>query len=222
MTLAESLAALSLHEPVTIEALDIDVLAHILNQLPPEDGLAREVARVAPVCRAFSDAARHASVSPHFDNVVVLEDKLVCKVLVSPDGQIVTRRPVDNTFKVWHGAACMHTAQAGPRTTDSISSWAVLPGGERFVSVGTADSKTAAKVWNYDGTLASMFEVKHAKSLVAMPDGEHIAIGLKPLTLDPVERHAGSGCSSSMVPSLTHSSCPACHPGTYAWRRTCW
>ena len=191
MTLAESIAALTLHEPATtIEALDIDVLAHILMQLPPDDGLAREVARTAPVCRAFCDAARHASVSPHFDNVVVLEDKLVCKVLVSPDGQIVTRRPVDNTFKVWHGAMCTHTAQAGPRTTDSISSWAVLPGGKRFVSIGTADSKTAAKVWNYDGSLASMFEVKHAKSLVAMPDGEHIAIGLKPLTLDLVERHA--------------------------------
>ena len=91
----------------------------------------------------------------------------------APDGRIITGS-YDRTIKVWRDGVCERTIQAHD---DDINCVAMVPGGERFVSV--ADD--CAKLWTLDGSPEKIITSDQAHPVwrvAALPDGAHFVFGL--------------------------------------------
>ena len=137
-----------------VTELTSDALSSVLNRLT----IAHEIAAVAPTCRAFNLAVRHAIAARRFTGEVVTlagseqrvgsegHKQAVYGVAAVPDGRILTAS-ADSTVRVWRDGQCERTIQAHHTELRAV---AVLPGGARFVS-GALDG--TAKLWTLDGTL---------------------------------------------------------------------
>jgi WD40 repeat protein len=154
-----------------VTELPTDALSSVLNRLT----IAHEIAAVAPTCRAFNLAVRHAIAARRFTGEVVTlagHTRAVMGVAAAPDGRVITGS-YDNTVKVWCDGACERTIQAH---ADEVLAVAVLPGGARFVSV--SDDGTAT-LWTPDGDIERTIGMGSLVLCVAaLPDGLHFVAGL--------------------------------------------
>ncbi len=178
-------------EPATLFSdLPAELIEHIVVQIQ----FVYHIARAAPTSRAISVAARNAINARQFSGevvtlaVAVAGDASSGGLAVTPDGCIITGS-WDGTVKVWRDGACERTIQAHDELLTvfrgTIESVAVLPGGERFVSV--SDDGTA-KLWRtLDGMLERIVLVEHGlqpgftvivNSVAALLDGVHFVVGL--------------------------------------------
>ena len=177
-----------------LDDLPIDTLAHVLYRLP----LAHDIGSVAPVSRAFRDAARHTFMArPYSGEVFTIdghekhpdrvqneeEDNGIIRthgvaVAVTPDGHIITAAE-DATIKVWSAGArrqptCVRTIELEVEWFGPVS---LLPGGTQFL-YGKDD---IVQLWNIDGSVERSFDVADVDSrlfaIVALPDGLHFAVG---------------------------------------------
>ena len=159
--------------PRLVTDLPSDALSLVLMRLGLGKGRARNVARTALVCRAFSVAARLAEKALRRACFEGHTNWVTC-VAAAPGGRIITCSD-DGTFKVWRDGACERTIQGH---ADRLVAVAMLPGGARFVG---ASLSGAVKLWTLDGALERTIAVKSSRSVhcvAALPDGVHFVVGL--------------------------------------------
>ena len=149
--------------------LPADVVQHILVRMT----LAHHIARTAPTCKVVSVAVRNVIKALQFSGeIVTLASGGVAGVAAAHDGRILTAWV--ETVKVWRDGGCERTIRA--HTNWMCWAVAVLPGGERFVSVS---NDGYAKVWTLDGSHERAINVGSVVYCVAaLPDGVHFVVGV--------------------------------------------
>ena len=133
-----------------VTELPTDALSSVLNRLT----IAHEIAAVAPTCRAFNLAVRHAIAARRFTGEVVTlqgHTQAVYAVAAAPDGRVITASN-DSTVKVWRDGQCERTIQAHHTELRAV---AVLPGEGHRQRL----ARLHRELWTLDGDLERTFEV---------------------------------------------------------------
>ena len=152
-------------------ALPGELLAHILYCLP----LAHDISASSLTCKALCAAARAVfQLRPFTGTVVTLaaahaKEELNC-VAAAPGNRIITGADT-GIVNLWRDNTCVRTIDGHLAHVIAV---AVLPGGQRFVSVST-DWKV--KLWTLDGALERTFNMKSVVLSAAAIDAERFVVG---------------------------------------------
>ena len=155
--------------------LPADVLGHILYLLPiAQDigaasltsGLLRAAARRAFTFRPYSGAA----VTYRVPKGAPGENAELNCVAAAPDGALVTGAD-GGAVHVWRNGGCACTLEGHHAHVIAV---AVLPGGQRFVSVST---DCTVKLWTMDGVLERTFNMGSVVLSVAALDADRFVVG---------------------------------------------
>ena len=171
------------------EVLPADVLGLVLYYVP----LAHDIAQTGLTCRALCDAARLAlKARPFSGDVVTLdafgaearehpdfEDFSSVFAAVTPAGQIITCQEEEGAMTLWHGAEWTKSPMVD--LNQLTTSVAVLPGAHMlcggYITVSydevTRWSSEFVSEWSVDT------DETEVTSLVVLPDGEHMALGME-------------------------------------------
>ena len=152
-------------------ALPGELLAHILYCLP----LAHNISASSLTCKALCAAARAVfQLRPFTGTVVTLaaahtQEELNC-VAAAPGNRIITGAD-KGIVNLWRDNTCVRTIDGHLAHVIAV---AVLPGGQRFVSVST---DCTVKLWTLDGALERTFNMGSVALSAAAIDAERFVVG---------------------------------------------
>ncbi len=163
-------------------ALPGDVLAHVVYSLP----LAHDIAASSLTCKALRVAARRAFAFRPFSGKIVTLETAECAhghkselnaVAAGPEGVLATGAD-KGLVRVWNKEELVCTIEGHDAHVIAV---AVLPGGQRLVSVST---DCAVKLWslkkilaNEDNVLERTFNMGSVVLSVAAVDAERFVVG---------------------------------------------
>lgn len=158
-------------------ALPCEVLAHILYCLP----LAHDIAASSLTCKALCVAARRAFAFRPFSGKVVtltapgwsrgsVRNRELNAVAAGPDGVLITGAD-KGIVGVWKKDELVCALEAHDAHVIAV---AVLPGGQRFVSVST---DCTVKLWTMDGVLERTFNMGSVVLSAAALDADRFVVG---------------------------------------------
>ena len=97
-------------------------------------------------------------------------DKAVFNVALLSDGRIITSS-YDKTIMVWRGLVC---EQVFKRYSRFVNEFAMLPDGNRFISVSSDETAT---LFNLDGDIEWTIDTELSDCIAVFPDGTHFVVG---------------------------------------------